>query len=50
MEFNNKKLEKTSKFINYIISIVLCGFLILLSSKLMSDVDKWKERPDITAF
>lgn len=50
MEFNNKKLEKTSKLINYIIAIVLCGFLISLSGKLMNDVDEWKERPRVEEF
>ena len=50
MEFNNKKLEKTSKLINYVIAIVLCGFLISLSAKLMDDVDEWKERPTIEEF
>ena len=50
MEFNNKRLLKTSKFINYVIAIVLCGFLISLSGKLMDDVDDWKERPIIEQF
>ncbi len=50
MEFNNKKLEKTSKFINYFIAIVLCGFLISLSAKLMDDVEDWKERPQLETF
>lgn len=50
MEFNNKKLEKTSKLINYIIAIVLCGFLISLSGKLIDDVDEWKERPTVEEF
>ncbi|PKG43837.1 hypothetical protein [Psychroflexus sp. MES1-P1E] len=50
MEFNNKKLEKTSKLINYIIAIVLCGFLISLSGKLIDDVDEWKERPTVEQF
>lgn len=50
MEFNNKKLEKTSKLINYIIAIVLCGFLISLSGKLLDDVDDWKERPSVEEF
>ena len=50
MEFNNKKLEKTAKFINFIIAIVLCGFLISLSAKLMDDVDEWKARPKLEAF
>lgn len=50
MEFNNKKLEKTSKLINYIIAIVLCAFLISLSGKLINDVDEWKERPMVEEF
>lgn len=50
MEFNNKKLEKTSKLINYIVAIVLCGFLISLSGKLIDDVDEWKERPTVEQY
>ncbi|WP_107038463.1 hypothetical protein [Brumimicrobium mesophilum] len=50
MEFNNKKLEKTSKLINYIIAIVLCGFLISLSGKLIDDVDEWEEQPLVEEF
>lgn len=50
MEFNNKKLEKTSKLINYVIAIVLCGFLISLSGKLIDDVDEWKEMPIVEQF
>jgi hypothetical protein len=50
MEFNNKRLEKTSRLINYFISFVLCVFLILLSGKLIDDVDDWKESPSIKAF
>ncbi len=50
MKFNNKKLEKTSKLINYIIAIVLCGFLISLSGKLLDDVDEWEERPTVEEF
>ena len=50
MEFNNKRLEKTSKLINYIIAIVLCGFLISLSGKLIDDVDQWEERPTVEEF
>ena len=50
MEFNNKKLEKTSKYLNYMIALVLCGFLISLSGKLMDDVDQWKESPQLASF
>jgi len=50
MEFNNKKLERTSKFINYAIAIILCWFLIALSGKILGDVDDWKERPTVEDF
>ena len=50
MVFNNKRLEKVSKLINYIIAIVLCGFLISLSGKLIDDVEEWKERPGVEEF
>jgi len=50
MKFNNKKLEKTSKFINFVIASVLCIFLILLSGKLMNDVGNWKKRPMLEDF
>ena len=50
MEFNNKKLERTSRLINYIIAIALCWFLILLSGKVMDDVDEWEERPEVENF
>jgi hypothetical protein len=50
MEFNNKKLEKTSKFVNIIISTVLCGFLILLSGKVIGDVDDWRNYPQLESY
>lgn len=50
MKFNNKRLEKTSLIINYTVSLVLCGFLILLSGLLIDDVDEWKEQPSIQQF
>ncbi len=50
MEFNNKKLEKTSKLINYTISIVLFCFLVSLSNRLIDDVDDWKEKPSLYEF
>lgn len=50
MEFNNKKLERTSKMINTIIAVVLCSFLISLSSKIFDDVDDWKKRPKLESF
>ncbi|MBB6462804.1 zinc ribbon domain-containing protein [Flammeovirga kamogawensis] len=50
MEFNNKKLERTSKWINYLIALVLCGFLISLSSQFMGDIDDWEGRPTVEEF
>ena len=50
MKLNNKKIEKTSTIINYVIAIILCAFLISLSNKLIDDVDDWKERPYIEQF
>lgn len=50
MEFNNKKLERTSKFVNYVISIALCIFLISLSARIMDDIDDWQEQPLIESF
>lgn len=50
MKFNNKRLEKTSIIINYTVSLVLCGFLILLSGILIDDVDEWKEQPSFEQF
>ncbi len=50
MKFNNKYLQKTSTFINSIIAVVLCGFLILLSGNLIDDVGKWKEIPELEEF
>ena len=50
MEFNNKRLERTSTFINYAIALVLCWFLIALSGKILGDVDDWKERPQAKDF
>lgn len=50
MEFNNKRLEKTSKLINYIIAIALFSFLVSLSGKLLDDVDEWKEKPRVEEF
>ncbi len=41
MEFNSKKLEKTSKWINYFIAFVLCSFLISLSDTIINDIGDW---------
>ncbi|MEM1137834.1 MAG: hypothetical protein AAGI07_18500 [Bacteroidota bacterium] len=50
MELNSKKLERTSKLVNFSIAFVLCIFLILLSSNIIDDIDDWSDRPDFTSF
>jgi len=49
-EFNNNKLERTSKVINYTIAIVLCGFLISLTGKFVDDIGAWKKQPTMETF
>jgi predicted RNA-binding Zn-ribbon protein involved in translation (DUF1610 family) len=50
MDFNSKKLEKTSKLIYYSISVILCLFLILLCNKIIDDIDNATTRPIIENF
>ena len=50
MELNSKKLEKTSRVIYYSISTILCIFLILLSSKIIGDLDSTTQRPNLEDF
>ncbi len=50
MELNSKKLERTSKIIYNTISVILCLFLILLSSKIIDDLDTTTTRPEIEQF
>ncbi len=50
MEINAKKIERSSKIVNIIISLILCFFLILLSNKIISDLDSTIERPDFENF
>lgn len=50
MEFNNKKLARTSRWVNYLIALVLCLFLIALANRVMWDLDDWNERPRIEEF
>jgi len=50
MELNNKKLERTSRIIYYTISTLLCLFLILLSNKIIEDLDNTTHRPEIENF
>ncbi len=50
MELNSKKLERTSRIVYYFISIILCLFLILLSNKIIEDLDTATVRPEIENF
>lgn len=50
MELNSKKLERTSKLVYSSISIVLCLFLILLSGKIIGDLDATTTRPEVEFF
>lgn len=50
MEFNNKKLEKTSKVVNYLIAFALCIFLIALTNNIIDDIGDWKEPPRVEQF
>lgn len=45
MEPNSKKLERTSRIIYYSISLILCLFLILLSNRIIGDLDSTTARP-----
>lgn len=50
MELNSKKIEKASRFIYYSISVVLCLFLILLTNKIIDDLDTATARPTVEDF
>lgn len=50
MEINDKKLKRTTKVINWLIAIVLCVFLILLSNKIISDLDTSITAPSFDEF
>jgi hypothetical protein len=50
MELNSKKLERTSRIVYYSISTILCLFLILLSNKIIDDLDTTTVRPEIENF
>jgi hypothetical protein len=45
MELNSKKLERTSRIVYYSISTILCIFLILLSSRIIGDLDNTTSYP-----
>ena len=45
MELNSKKLERTSRLVYYTISTILCLFLILLSNRIISDLENTTRQP-----
>jgi len=50
MELNSKKLEKTSRIVHYSVSTILCLFLILLSNKIIGDLDSTTKSPETENF
>lgn len=47
MEISSKKLERSSKILYFAISFILCIFLILLTNKLISDIDDIAQSPNV---
>ena len=45
MELDSKKLERTSRIVYYSISTILCIFLILLSNRIIGDLDNTTNSP-----
>ena len=50
MELNSKKLERTSRIVYYSISTILCIFLILLSNRIIGDLDSTTKMPNPKDF
>ncbi|MBK8808074.1 MAG: hypothetical protein IPO21_16100 [Bacteroidales bacterium] len=50
MEISSKKLERTSRIVYFVISLLLCLFLILLTNKLIEDIDTLKVQPEWSSF
>jgi hypothetical protein len=50
MEFNNKKLSRTTTIVHYVISILLAAFLIGLANRIIWDIDESDNRPTIENF
>ena len=50
MNFNNKKLTRTTRFIHYLISFLLAIFLIGLANRIIWDLDGVEKRPYIADF
>ena len=50
MQLNSKKIERISRLVYYTISLVLCWFLILLSSEIIGDLDSVSTSPTVEEF
>lgn len=50
MNVTSKRLNWMSKLINFTIAIVLCLFLIGLTSSILRDIDNWAQQPYIESF
>jgi predicted RNA-binding Zn-ribbon protein involved in translation (DUF1610 family) len=50
MDLASKKLERASKFLYFLISLILCVFLILLSGKIIRDLNHAVKYPLIDSF
>ena len=50
MDFNNKKLTRTTTFIHYVISFLLAVFLIGMANRIIWDIDEVDKRPYVTDF
>jgi len=50
MENNSKKIERLIKFVNFLISFLLCLFLVLLSNIFMDDIDALIHEPSVMDF
>lgn len=50
MDFNNKKLTRTTKLIHYVISILLAVFLIGMANRIIWDIDSEEQRPYVEDF
>ena len=50
MELNSKKLERTSRIVYYSISTILCLFLILLSNRIIGDLENTTKSPSPEDF
>ena len=50
MDLNNKKLQRTSKLVYFLISLILCVFLALLSGKIIGDLNRAVTMPNFDDF